>query len=217
MSQHLPGVETGRTMTPREIMLTREAMIQVPIVVDGNLGIDGGNTNSTDEIRAGWFMGRITASGRWTPCKRTLADGAGTSATALVVDNPGAFKAADSIKIGSGSAVTISALNYSTRTLTLAAARTWSDNDVVIAQDGSETARGLLLDFVKLRNGDNTAAAHKSAGLLIQGVLTVSMLLGDAAAIRADTSPATVTRRPMTCAHPFPRRRVFIPRESAVE
>ena len=67
----------------------------------------------------------------------TLADGAGTASTSLTVDDARFFfdgygiVAGDSIVIGSGAAVEVTAINYGTKVLTLAAARTWSDDDEI--------------------------------------------------------------------------------------
>jgi hypothetical protein len=186
MSQHLPGYETGRSIRPREIMLTREAMIQVPIVVDGANSTDGGNTGFPYELRAGWPMAQVAATGLWTPCKRTTTTGAGGTGAAITVVDASAFLAGDAIDVGADTNQTIVSVDYATNTITLGASITWAADEAVVARDGSQTCRGFLLDFVRLRNEDNTAAADKSAGLLIQGAVKTEMLLGDMAAIRSD-------------------------------
>lgn len=186
MSQNLPGFEKGRTQTPREVLLSHEGMIQAPIVVDGLKGIDGRNAVS-DEIRAGWLLGQVTSSRRWVPCKRTQAANSGAASTTLVVDNSSAFRAAELIVVGVNPAQPIVSIDYTTDTITLTSAISWSISDVVRATDGSQTCRGILLDFVKLRNTENDAPAHQSAGLLIQGAVQTPMILGDLLAIRADT------------------------------
>lgn len=188
MSQHLPGYEVGRSMVDREVLFSGAGLISVPVVLDGNKAIDGANGSFTYEIRAGWLMGRVTTGGLWRPCPRTTASGSGSSSTALVVVNAAAFRAGDTIKIGSNANVVANAINYATNTLTLASAQSWSSGDAVRVQDGSETCRGVLLDFVKLRTDDNTLPASRSAGMAIQGAVKAGMLLGDAAAIRADTA-----------------------------
>lgn len=189
MGQHLPGYEVGRTLSDREVLLSTGGMIQVPIVVDGNLGIDGANGNFSYEIRAGWLMGRVTASGRWVPCKRTtVTPSGGATGTEVPVVNAAAFRVGDVISVGADTNKTITAINYGTNVITVSGSFAFANNEAVVAQDGTQTARGVLLDFVKLRNDDNTAAVHRSAGLLIQGAVRASMLLGDVAAIRADTS-----------------------------
>lgn len=188
MSQ-LPGFEVGRSVEPREVVLTDAGSIRVPIVVDGDISIDGANTGFTYEIRAGWLMGR-TASGRWCPCKRTRTNGAsGGSSSTATVHNAAAFRVGDAIDIGATTNRNITAVNYAANTITFdGSAVSWSDGAAVAARDGSQTCRGVLLDFVRLRNADNTQSAHKSAGLLIQGAVKVERLLGDVTAIRADSN-----------------------------
>jgi hypothetical protein len=189
MSQQLPGLQVGRTVAPREILFATQGALQVPIVVDGIRGIDGKNA-FTDEIRAGWFMGRINTTGRWVPCKRTSVTPAGGATSSDVpVVNAAAFKIGDVISVGGDAGKTITAVNYATNTITVSgAAFTFANNEPVAAEDGSQTCRGVLVDFVKLRNADDSAPAHQPGGLLIQGAVRVSMLLGDAAAIRADAA-----------------------------
>lgn len=188
MGQHLAGFASGNTASPREVLLSSEGTIRVAVLIDGSNAIDGGNTGQTDLLRAGWILGKISSTHRFVPCKRTRANGAGTSATALVVDNAAAFKVGDAISIGGGASTTISAIVYSSHQLTLAAARTWSDDAVVAATDGSATPRGVLLDNVDLQQSDESTASHKSAGMLIQGAVQVDQLLGDVATVRLDVS-----------------------------
>lgn len=187
MSRQLPGYETGRTVTPREPLLSHDGMIQVPIVLDAVNGVDGSNGTFTYEIRAGWLMGRIAASGLWTPCKRTTVNGTTGTVTAVVLANAAAFVVGDTITIGTDTGISITAIDYATNTITIAST-TVADGDVVFSEDGSQTCRGMLLDFARLRKADNTAPANQSARLLIQGAVKISLLLGDATAIRADTA-----------------------------
>lgn len=187
MSTILPGTRVGRSMVPREIMLSREAMIQVPIVLDPTLSVDGRN-DVLFEIRPGWLMGRVAASGRWTPCKRTTvtSTGGATAATIPVV-NAAAFRVGDTISVGGDTGKQITAINYQTNVITVAgAAFTFASSEPVLAEDGSQTCRGALLDFARLRDEDGVTPVPRSAGLLIQGAVQTAMLLGDVAAIRAD-------------------------------
>lgn len=187
MSQQLPGYEPGRSLTPREIKFSDAGSIQIPIIIDGTLAIDGKNTGFTYEIRAGWLMGK-TNSGRWVPCKRTRANGAsGGSSNSIVVHDSSAFRVGDAIDVAAAANRTITAIDYQTDTITFnGSATTWSDNAVVVARDGSQTCRGILLDFVRLRNASNTQPVNNPASLLIQGAVKTDRLLGDVAAIRAD-------------------------------
>lgn len=185
MSSPVPGLESGRLLQPREILFANEGSIRIPIAVDGVLGMDGGNT-PTFELRPGWLMARISATGRWVPCKRTVALSAGSNATQVDVENANAFRVGDTIKLGESAAVAVSAIDYASHRLTLAAARTWLDADEVYTIDGSQTCRGILADWVSLVAGDGVTPAHHLAGVWIQGAVRVPLLLGDVTAIRND-------------------------------
>jgi hypothetical protein len=75
-----------------------------------------------------------------------LANGAGASSTTLTVDTPSTKYLAEgmTIKIGSGSSVAISTVDSDTQ-VTLAAARTWSDNDVVKMTDADGNAASEMM------------------------------------------------------------------------
>ena len=149
-------------------------------------GYDGSNTWYESYIRAGWLMGKITSSGLWVPCKRTKTNGAGSATATLVVDNAAAFKAADVLVIG-GTTGTISSIVYSTNTITLSATKTWGDNEPVYVADGSQTARGILLDEeVKLWDVEKTNNVAKPGQLLFHGGIESSKVLGDLTACLED-------------------------------
>lgn len=187
MGTHLPGVETGFQAQPREILLSTAGVITVPVVVDGDKSIDGDSPTETYDLRPGWLMGQVTASKLWTPCKRTRASSSGTSAT-VPVDDAAAFRAGDVISVGSDANLTIASVNYASNQITVGSSFTFASGEAVVAQDGSQTARGILLDFVRLRNADNTDDLHKSATLLIAAFVDRDLVLGDLTAIRLDTS-----------------------------
>lgn len=75
-----------------------------------------------------------------------LANGAGSATATLVVDNPGTRHLAEgqTIKIGSGASVAILTVDSDVQ-VTLAATRTWSDNDVVVATDADGNAAGEMM------------------------------------------------------------------------
>jgi hypothetical protein len=75
-----------------------------------------------------------------------LANGAGSSVTTLVLDTPGTKYMADgmTIKIGSGASVAITSVDSDTQ-VTLAAARSWSDNDVVVMTDADGNAATAMM------------------------------------------------------------------------
>ena len=198
----LPGQNDLGSWTPREIIWIPGDEIYAPgVILDSTNSIDGSNTGYTDELRPGCIMAQITASRKFVPCKRTLANGAGTAATALIVDNAAFFIAGETLTIGATTGI-ISSVNYLTNTITLTAAKTWADNAIVYTstlKDGTtsaagvETALAVLSSFIKFndRQGvayDRVIGNDPTRGLLIRGQLISAMLLGDVAAIQADTA-----------------------------
>lgn len=184
----LSGYRLDGTAAPREIFYSTVGQQFLPggIVLDGTNARDGANVGFEFEIRAGWWLGQITASKLWRPCTRTTAVGAGVTSAALTVVNAAAFLAGDNIKIGAVAA-TILSINYATNVITLTATKSWADLDVVIGQDGSQIARGINAEFARLRNFNNTVYVPKSSVLAIAGEMWQEYLLGDTAAILADT------------------------------
>jgi len=90
-----------------------------------------------------------------------------------------------------GNAVT--AIDYSTNTLTLTSAATWADDDQVYCDNaaGSETARAVLNTYVKLKDRDGTLrdryiGTDPLRGALLAGCVIDAMLLGDVDAIQSD-------------------------------
>lgn len=190
MSNDIPGQVSGRTVTNREVFLGdishRQAFTGV---IDSSKAYDGVNTSYEDELRAGCLMGRITASKKWVPLKRSRANGAGASSAALTVDDARFFKAGDALTIGSTSGV-ISSVNYTTNVITLTATKTWSDRDAVYATDGSGVARAILGEFVKLKDMDldGTARDKSTSQLVVIAVARNGQILGDLATVRAADS-----------------------------
>lgn len=206
---HLPGQRTGYTATPRDIFLSGANRIFLPggVVIDASYAYDGGNTNKTDEIRAGWLLAQITASKLWVPLKRTLVSsgtsgsGTGTGTTTVTVDNAAPFIAGETVSVptqaGRVSRV-IDSIDYTTNVITLTAAAdnletgqalyTTSFADSVSAA-GAETARAILTKTIRLLSADpyNTTTYDKSAEAAIAGYVDEDMVLGDLAAARADT------------------------------
>lgn len=162
--------------------------VQLPggVVIDATNAYDGSNTSFETLIRAGWILAQNTSTKKYVPCKRTQANGAGSSATALIVDNAAAFKAGDALQIGATTG-TISSIVYSTNTITLTATKSWSDNDVVYcSSNGTGTATCVLGEDVDLYQTDTRTNADSTAGTVyVQGLLKSDRVLGDLAAIRA--------------------------------
>ncbi len=191
--QALPGVTSGRSVSPRRVtwQAGKDRIVQVPVLLDGTYSYDGGNTGYEKCIRGGNLLSYNSSNGTWQPVKRSKANAAGSSATALVVDNANNFRAGDSIIIGENAAVTISSIVYSTNTITIASAKTWKDNDAVTVS-GSATARGVLLDSeVKLYDDwAPTTYINRTCQMAIAGTIDQDKLLGDYAATLEDPDSA---------------------------
>lgn len=69
MTQRLPGVQTARTATPRNVLLKAESAILLPAgkIIDGSKARDPGNTGDVQYLRAGMLMGKITSGGKYAP------------------------------------------------------------------------------------------------------------------------------------------------------
>ena len=200
VSQRVPGQYSGTEFSNRNPLWSQNGLRVVGGTIDAANSYDGAHTNFEQAFRPGTILARITASKLWVPCKRTQANGAGSSATALIVDDARAFIAGETLQIGSTTGV-ISSVNYSTNTITLTAAKTWSDNDVVYTitlKDGSTSAAGAEIgraildehiDCVDRLPGVATAAKNSGFGRgLVAGGVDQAQCLGDIAAIRAATN-----------------------------
>ena len=169
-------------------LASMEGAVTLPggVTIDSSVAYDGSNTSFETHIRAGWILAKNTSSGKYVPCKRTIANGAGSSATALIVDNAAAFKAGDALQIGSTTG-TISSIDYTTNTITLTATKSWSDNDVVYCStNGTGTATCVLGEDVDLYQTDTRAVADCTAGVVyVGGMLKSDRIYGDLSAIRA--------------------------------
>lgn len=192
MSYDLPGVETVYSVLPREVLLTHEGRIQVPIVLDPLKAIDGANGEHPEEIRAGWLLGRIAATGRWVPCKRTTVVSADGESATFSVENAAPFQAGDTVTVGPATGKVIASVDYAADTITLTASIEFDQDDAVFAEDGSATCRGVLGETVRLVAADGVTPVPKGASLILQGLVRSSQILGDSAACRADTASASL-------------------------
>lgn len=181
------GRRVGRTVTPNEFAYggAELELLAGGITLDEN-GYDGGNTGYPNEIRAGWPMGMITSTKKWVPCKRTTTTSTG-AVTALVVVNSHPFKVGDAIDIGGDTNITITAINYSTHTLTIAST-TVASGDAVVARDGSQTCRGFLEGTRDLYDEETRDTVEREGNLAIGGMVDLSKLYGDMDAIWADST-----------------------------
>lgn len=185
--QSLPGYAEDRLVTPREIQAQagKDRAISFPVTIDKDASYDGARGTGYEKyIRGGAFL--AYSSGLWAPCKRTKANGSGSSSTALTVDNATHFKAGDSVIIGYQAAQSIVSIDYSTNVITLTSSVSWNDNDPVYVAAWS-TARVLLIDDeVVLWNDFKTGYANKTAQAMASGFVKTSQLLGDVTAILED-------------------------------
>lgn len=208
-----PGQRTGITNTPRNVFIGPYSVLPGPITIDATYAIDGANTGRTDELRSGCLMARIN-SGLWVPLKLTRVaggfsgSGSGNSGVSLNVDDARFFKVSDPITVkrgkagpgenqetGSGSDLntTISAIDYTNNMITLAdAAGNPSVGDYVFGRNalaGSGTCRGILLNTIRLLSNEpyNTTEYDTVGQIVYAGLVDASQLLGDLAAVRADT------------------------------
>lgn len=193
----LPGQRvTDAGTTPRQFLMTTHDVVELPgpIVLDHTNSYDGANTGRTDELRAGQVMAQITASKKWVPVMRTVVVGSGTL-TALVVRNAAAFQVGQHIDVGADTDIAVTAIDYTTNTLTIAST-TVVDGEAVIARTlkdgttsaaGSEIARGILSQSVRLLTGIpyETSKAAKSGVIVCKAFVNTSMILGDYAACLA--------------------------------
>lgn len=200
----LPGQRTTDAgTTPRAILMNTEGAIPLagPNVLDSVNAYDGGNTNRVDEIRAGWLMAQHTATTKWSPCKRTRANGAGVATATLVVSNAAAFQVGEKLQVGSNANCVISTINYLTNTITLSATKSWSDLDVVYTttlKDGTTSAAGYEIpkainkQGVRMLSGVPFESTYvdKACPLWAGGYFNSSMILGDLTAARLFDSTA---------------------------
>ena len=189
MTSNLPGQRTGLSNTPRNVLYSDKGVIYGQGVVNAALAYDGSNTGYEGELRAGTPLGQITATKLWVPCKRTTvtSGGGATSANVPVVDAR-AFRAGDTISVGADTGLTVASVNYSTNTITVGSSFTFANSEAVVAEDGSQTCRGILNEFVKLRDEDAVWRNKPFGMLILAGLVNHSQFLGDLAAIRADTN-----------------------------
>lgn len=191
------GTETLRTVQDKCIFFSNAHLAEhIPGIhtIDSTYAYDGANTSYERELRKGTIMAKITSSGQWVPCKRTVvATGGGATAQAIPVVDARAFKAGDTISVGSDTGKTIASVNYSTNTITVSdTAFAFADGEAVIgsgALAGSEIARAILNEFVDLWDDRVNAVRDMATGALcFKGNVDDDQVLGDLTAIRAATN-----------------------------
>ncbi len=190
----LPGQYDGYTATPRNFLFDTANLVLLGMqVIDSTNGYDGGNTSYERDFREGLIMAQVTSGKKWVPCKRTTTTSTG-AVTSLVVVDARAFKVGDVISVGADTGITITAIDYTTNTLTIASTTVASGEAVICTSlAGSEIARGLLYEFVSCRD-TRLGTVHDVQGVIaIAGCMldTTGTVLGDLAACKAATNKLT--------------------------
>ena len=218
MTSRLPGQRTGRSYTPRNVLLQERGALYLPggAVIDATYSYDGANTSYEREIRAGVVLGKLS-SGMWAPCKLTSiasgtsGSGSGASTTTFNVTDARHFEVDDIISVPTTAGRltrTISAINYTTNVITVSVAivngltTTLAQPGVGIGNciyphssdpaTGVEVPRAILNEFVDLiDHDDNTARDRTIKNGVIAGIVDEDLILGDLAAIRAAQAEQT--------------------------
>lgn len=189
-SPSVPGQRTGIVTAPRDVLFSPQTVRYGRGIVDAASAWDGAHSSHEDELRPGTILAQITASKKWTPCKRTrVTPTGGATATALPVVDARAFKVGETITVGASAGITITAINYATNVLTIAST-TFASSAVVFCDSlpGSEIARGILNEFIRLKDEDGVARDKTFGQLVIMGLVDPSIVLGDLASIKLATN-----------------------------
>ncbi len=189
VSKGVAGQRSTNSVSERNVLFSVSGVQYFGGTLDATNSYDGGNTGYEQELRAGTILAQVTSTKKWVPCKRTLVNMADATTTSLVVDDARAFKSGDVISVGSDTSITISAINYTTNTLTIASTAV-ADNEVVICTSlaGSEIPRGILNEYIKLTDEDGTARDKEFSAGIYAGAVKGALVLGDLAACRAATN-----------------------------
>lgn len=137
------------------------------------------DANGKKSLKAGEFLGKITASGKYSPVKRSALSANAAAAQpnivldAAVLGGAARFQVGDAITVGAENH-TIQAINYATNTITLAANLAGAQNagTAVKATDGSAVAALMLAEDVDFELdksgifGDQVATAFDWARVL---------------------------------------------------
>lgn len=189
-SNPLPGQRTGIVTSPRDVLFSTQSVRYGRGVIDSSNAYDGANTSHEDEFRPGTILALVTASKKWVPCKRTrVTSTGGATSTALPVVDARAFKVGDTITVGSSTGIAITAINFATNVLTIAST-TFANSAVVFCDSlpGSEIARGILNEFIKLKDEDGVARDKSFGQMVLMGLVDPSIVLGDLTSIKLATN-----------------------------
>ena len=207
----LPGIGSDQTATPRRILQQKDGEIYLAnsAILDGSESRDSGNTGDLDKLRAGTFMGIITASGLWAPCfVGVLASAYTSGGTSLTVSAAQAVEL-DRLVGGSGTAELLaigaptaagtvvatafdhSAINVTTGVLTVTSLGVNKHADTLIAvNDGRQVPRGFIRDGypVKVTDSSGVSVDQLLPGLLVGGFVDYGQQLPALAVPTTNTS-----------------------------
>lgn len=164
-----PGATTSQSF--KEILASTDLQAKLP---GGVLLVIGHGV-----VVKGTVLGKITSGGKFGPyAVTTVATGGSSGDTTVIVTDASLFIVGDSVKIGTESAKTITAINYGTNTITVSALTATQAAGVAVAiQDGRQTAVCILDNDADTTNNDVSASAF------IAGVFDSTQIIGaDAAA-----------------------------------
>lgn len=186
----VPGVRVGPTRSSRNILWSDGGLVTVSGTINSTYAYDGANTSYETELRAGTPMAQL-ATDKWCPVKRTtVTSGGGATGTDIPVVDARAFQVGDVLTVGGDTSKTVTAINYSTNTITVSGSFTFANSEEVFATtpSGSATCRGFLNEHVVLKDDDGTTRDKQVSQIVVAGCVRSGQILGDLAAIRADTA-----------------------------
>jgi hypothetical protein len=162
--------------------LLSDHMIRKGITIDDALVRTGQYTADVKLLKSGTVMAKVTATGLHGPVKKTtVSANAALGATDVVLTNAAFFQVNDSVIIGTEAAKVISAIDYGTNTITVTALVAAQAAGVTVkANNGLETADGILFNTTDVTDGDTGAA------ILTQAVVKEVRLIGSNALTKAD-------------------------------
>ncbi|MBX9770806.1 MAG: hypothetical protein K2X29_05520 [Candidatus Obscuribacterales bacterium] len=190
MPNNVLGAMNARPSTSRTV-LRDDLFHEANVTLDAS-GIDGSYAYPK-VLRAGTILGQIVATKAFVPVKVTTVATAATNVNAFVVSRSAPFNVGDTISIGAATGRTITAINYSTNTITVGgAAFSPTQFEVVRTTNGAESARAILLEEVELRDAENRVDQSKPARVAFSGFVISTAALGDRIGI------ALVSGNPLT-------------------
>lgn len=197
----LPGVASGRQVTPRKVLVTDRGVQYIPggVVIDGSKSGDPLNPDNVRHLRAGLLMGKITSGGKYAPAVLGVTTVAYTSggttltvsaatATEIVrrIGSSGTFKttgpptAAGTVAV---TTTTFSAVNTTNGAITVTSLGVDKVvGSVIQPTDGSETIRAIIADSrdaygIRVIDEDNDSIDVPFPQPVVGGFLDASQII----------------------------------------